>query len=192
MMDFSGKIIIVSGTSGSGKTTLVTHLLTHKDLNLVFSVSACSRKKRNSEENGKNYLFLSQLEFKNKIKNNEFLEWEEVYPNHFYGTLKSSVEQVLKSGKNILFDVDVKGALTIKDYFKDQARTIFIAPNSIETAKFRLIHRRTETESDLCQRIDKMTQELKFANKMDYKLLNDNLSTAKQDIYNDVKKFLAL
>lgn len=185
------KIIIISGTSGSGKSTLVNYLLKQKDLNLMFSISACSRKKRNLETHGKNYLFLSELEFKNKINNDEFLEWEEVYPHHFYGTLKSSVEEVLRSGQNILFDVDVKGALTIKDYFKHQARTIFIYPSSIETAKERLINRRTEKESDLIYRMDKMKYELTFSEKMDYKLLNDNLSSAKQLLYNDVKNFLA-
>ena len=190
-MEYLSKIIVVSGTSGSGKTTLVNHLLNKKDLNLSFSISACSRQKRNFEIDGENYLFLSELEFKNKIKNNEFLEWEEVYPNHFYGTLKASVEEVLKSGKNILFDVDVKGALAIKTYFQHQARTIFIHPLSINTAKARLIDRGTETGRDLSYRIDKMKDELTFSDQMDYTLLNDDLASAKKLIYNDVKKFLA-
>jgi guanylate kinase len=184
------KIIIVCGTSGSGKTTLVNHLLSNKHLNLAFSISACSRLKRDMEKDGEQYIFLSLAEFQKKIKMNQFLEWEEVYPNHFYGTLKSSTEAILDSGKNILFDVDVKGALSIKKYFKDQACTIFIKAPSIEVIKKRLIDRKTESNQDLLLRIEKMESEIMFSDKMDYELVNDDLAISKLEIYNYVKSFL--
>ena len=181
---------MISGISGSGKTTLVRHLLDQKELNLVFSVSACSRKKRALEVDGEHYVFLSKSEFEDKIKNNEFLEWEEVYPNHFYGTLKSSANEILHAGKNILFDVDVQGALSIKNYFKNKACTIFITPPSIEETQQRLINRNTETATDLHTRVQKMKQELTFGKKMDFQLLNDDLTIAKKSIHNYVKSFL--
>tara|TARA_S200000501_G_C20867394_1_gene762583 strand:- start:3498 stop:4073 length:576 start_codon:yes stop_codon:yes gene_type:complete len=184
------KIIIVSGVSGSGKTTLVNYLLNRKEFNLEFSISACSRAQRPSEVHGKDYLFLSNLEFKNKIDCDEFLEWEEVYVNHFYGTLKSSAELILKSGKNILFDVDVKGALSIKKYFKKNALTIYIQPPSIEVATKRLIERETESKQDLNYRINKMQEEMKFGNEMDCMVINDDLELAQSKIYNYVKDFL--
>ena len=189
-MEALSKIIVISGISGSGKTTLVRYLLDQKELNLAFSVSACSRKKRALEVDGEHYIFLSPSTFKNKIKNNEFLEWEEVYPHHFYGTLKYSANQLLASGKNILFDVDVQGALSIKNYFKSQACTIFITPPSIDEIQQRLINRNTESAADLNTRIKKMKQELTFGEKMDFQLLNDDLNIAKQSIYNYVKNFL--
>jgi len=190
MMKKDGKIIVVCGTSGSGKTTLVNYLLTKKDLNLAFSISACSRLKREIEKEGEQYIFLSSNQFKEKIKMNEFLEWEEVYPNHFYGTLKSSTQVLLDSGKNILFDVDVKGALSIKEYFRDQACTIFIKPLSIEVVKKRLIARKTESNKNLLLRIEKMEEEMMLSDKMDYELINDSLVVAKSEIYNYVKSFL--
>ena len=186
----SNKIIIVSGVSGSGKTTLVTYLLSRKELNLEFSISACSRPKRQSEIDGKDYIFLSNSEFQNKIRQDEFLEWEEVYTNHFYGTLKASSESILNSGKNILFDVDVRGALSIKEYFKQRARTIYIQPPSISIAKKRLIERETESKQDLNSRIKKMEQESIYGAQMDCQVLNDDLDLAKDTIYHYVKEFL--
>lgn len=186
----SNKIIVVSGVSGSGKTTLVTYLLSRKELNLEFSISACSRPKRPSEIDGKDYIFLSNSEFQNKIRRDEFLEWEEVYTNHFYGTLKASSESILNSGMNILFDVDVKGALSIKEYFKKRARTIYIQPPSISVAKKRLIERETESKKDLNSRIKKMKQEAIYGAQMDCQVLNDDLDLAKDTIYNYVKEFL--
>ena len=186
----SNKIIVVSGVSGSGKTTLVTYLLSRKELNLEFSTSACSRPKRPSEIDGKDYIFLSNSEFQNKILQDEFLEWEEVYTNHFYGTLKASSESILNSGMNILFDVDVKGALSIKEYFKERARTIYIQPPSISIAKKRLIERETESKEDLNSRIKKMEQEAIYGAQMDCQVLNDDLDLAKDAIYNYVKEFL--
>ena len=186
----SNKIIVVSGVSGSGKTTLVTYLLSRKELNLEFSISACSRPKRPSEIDGKDYIFLSNSEFQNKILQDEFLEWEEVYTNHFYGTLKASSESILNSGMNILFDVDVKGALSIKEYFKKRARTIYIQPPSISIAKKRLIERETESKADLNSRIKKMEQEAIYGAQMDCQVLNDDLDLAKDTIYNYVNEFL--
>jgi len=189
-MTYSNKIIIISGTSGSGKTTLVNYLLTQVELNLSFSISACSRKKRKIEEHGKEYVFLSESEFRQKIQMNHFLEWEEVYPKHFYGTLKSSCEEMLKSGKHILFDVDVKGALSIKNHFNKKARTIFVKPSSIDLAKTRLINRDTESMQALFYRTQKMEHEIEFSNQMDYQLINDDLEKAKANLYAYVKSFL--
>ena len=146
--------------------------------------------KREIDKEGEQYIFLSSNQFKEKIKMNEFLEWEEVYPNHFYGTLKSSTQVLLDSGKNILFDVDVKGALSIKEYFRDQACTIFIKPLSIEVVKKRLIARKTESNKNLLLRIEKMEEEMMLSDKMDYELINDSLAVAKSEIYNYVKSFL--
>lgn len=191
-MPKTNKVIVISGVSGSGKTTLVNYLLEQKEFNLSFSISACSRSQRPNESDGKNYLFLSPSEFNYRIKTDQFLEWEEVYPGHFYGTLKESVDNLIRCGKNILFDIDVKGALSIKKHFKDQARTIYIQPSSIDTIKKRLINRNTESRADLKLRIQKMQKEILFGINMDYQLINDDLAFAKSDIYDYVKKFLNL
>jgi len=184
------KVIVVSGVSGSGKTTLVNYLLNRKEFNLEFSISACSRPQRLSEVAGKDYIFLSNSEFQKKISQDEFLEWEEVYINHFYGTLKSSSERILNSGKNILFDVDVKGALSIKSYFKHRACTIYVQPPSIAIAKKRLIARETESQEDLDHRIKKMEQEALYGSHMDCCVINDDLELAQSAIYNYVNEFL--
>ncbi len=189
-MELKNKVVVVSGTSGSGKTTLVNFLLDKKELNLSFSISACTRGKRPLEVNGEHYMFLSKLEFKNKVQENKFLEWEEVYPNNFYGTLKHSTESLLLSGKNILFDIDVKGALSIKNYYGNRARTIYVQPSSIESIKTRLINRKTESQADLEERIKKMEQEISLGEEMDVKLINDDLDLAKFNLYKEVKSFL--
>ena len=192
-MSHANKVIIISGASGSGKTTLVNHLLTYQiELNLDFSVSACTRKKRQLETRGKHYIFLSKEEFKNKIALNEFLEWEEVYSGCFYGTLKASTNKILDAGQNILFDVDVKGAHKIKDYFKSQAISIFIQPPSIAIAKARLINRGTDSGQELNMRLSKIKHEIELGQKMDYQLLNGELDVAQKEIYNLVKNFLHL
>lgn len=185
------KIIIISGASGSGKTTLVNYLLGCKELNLTFSVSACTRKKRALEVDGQNYIFLSIAEFNKKIKQNEFIEWEEVYKDHFYGTLKKASMQILKNGQNLMFDVDVQGAYTIKKYFKDQAITIFIKAPSVEIAKKRLIKRQTESEKALKFRVDKIDKEVEMGKNMDYQLINDNLDKSKTEIYGIIHRFIA-
>ena len=183
------KLIIISAPSGAGKTSIVHYLLKNIP-QLSFSISACSRKKRDAEINGKDYYFLSVEEFKKKISSGAFLEWEEVYTNHFYGSLKASSEQILSSGKNILFDVDVKGALSIKSHFKTRAYTIYIQPHSIEIAKKRLIARKTESQKNLDHRIKKMEEEASYAIHMDCCVINDDLELAKIEIYNSVKDFL--
>tara|TARA_B100000945_G_scaffold187313_1_gene150307 strand:+ start:3291 stop:3866 length:576 start_codon:yes stop_codon:yes gene_type:complete len=189
MLD-SNRLIIITGTSGSGKTTLINHLMSYPEFNLVFSVSASSRSRRPLELDGQHYMFLSCEEFQNKISENAFLEWEEVYKDHFYGTLKDATINLLNTGKNILFDVDVKGALSIKDHFKEKALSIFIQPPSIEEAKERLIKRNTESLDQIDFRVDKIKHEIILGSKMDYKLVNNTLDTSKKIIYGLVNKFL--
>jgi guanylate kinase len=189
-MLYPNKIIIISGSSGSGKTTLVNYLMLHAAFNLTFSVSACSRQKRPLETHGKNYFFLSVEEFKEKIHNNQFLEWEEVYKDHFYGTLKSSTMDILNSGKNILFDVDVKGAQSIKEYFQDQALSIFIKAPTVSTARDRLMQRGTESKNQINFRVNKIQSEIIIGQQMDYQLINDDLSESQAEISSVVKNFL--
>tara|TARA_B100000575_G_scaffold148881_1_gene118725 strand:- start:5774 stop:6355 length:582 start_codon:yes stop_codon:yes gene_type:complete len=184
------KIIAVCGVSGSGKTTLVHSLITNEELNLHFSISACTRERRKFEQDGKDYIFLSVPEFKKKIKNQMFLEWEEVYKNKFYGTLKNSTYELLKSGKNVLFDIDVKGALSLKNLFKDNALTIFVTPPSLEIARMRLAKRNTEELESYKLRSQKMDYEISFSNKMDVTILNSSLESSKFEILNIVKEFL--
>jgi guanylate kinase len=184
------KIIAVCGVSGSGKTTLVHSLITNEELNLHFSISACTRERRKFEQDGKDYIFLSVPEFKKKIKNQMFLEWEEVYKNKFYGTLKNSTYELLKSGKNVLFDIDVKGALSLKNLFKDNALTIFVTPPSLEIARKRLSKRNTEELESYKLRSQKMDYEISFSNKMDVTILNSSLESSKFEILNIVKEFL--
>jgi len=186
------KVIIISGSSGSGKTTLVNHLMSYAELNLVFSVSACSRPKRPLEVNGKHYLFLSIERFREKIKKDQFLEWEEVYENHFYGTLKATTNEILNSGKNILFDVDVKGANSIKNYFKDQALSLFIKAPTEKIARERLINRETESASTINFRVAKIKKEILLGEKMDCQLVNDDLNESKNKIKKLVSEFLDL
>ena len=184
------KVIAVCGVSGSGKTTLVHSLISNKELNLHFSISACTREKRKFEQDGKDYIFLSVPEFKKKIKNQMFLEWEEVYKNKFYGTLKNSTNELLKSGKNVLFDIDVKGALSLKNLFEDNALTIFVTPPSLEIARKRLAKRNTEELESYKLRSQKMDYEISFRNKMDVTILNSSLESSKFEILNIVKEFL--
>ena len=184
------KIIIVSGASGSGKTTLVNHLLSCLELNLSFSVSACTRKKRSLEKENQHYKFISNKEFQNKISSGDFLEWEEVYQGCFYGTFKHATIDLLKSGKSVLFDVDVHGAQTIKRHFKDQAISIFIQAPSMKISRERLINRRTDSKEALKIRLDKIKYEIEIGKKMDCQLFNDELNTSKKEIYNLVLRFL--
>ncbi len=185
-----GKLIIFSAPSGSGKTTLVHYLLQKPELNLAFSISAASREKRPGEINGKDYYFISPEEFKKKIKENAFVEWEEVYKNNFYGTLKEEVERLRNQGKNIIFDIDVKGGLNIKKQFPEDSLAIFVEPPSVEELIVRLKKRKTETPEKIKIRIDKAEEELKYANQFDVIILNDDLEKAKKEAYRIVKKFL--
>ena len=184
-----GKLIIVSAPSGAGKTTIVQHLLA-SDLNLEFSISAASRKKRSNELDGKDYYFIPIDEFREKIENNEFLEWEEVYKDHYYGTLKSEVERIRNAGKHVIFDVDVVGGLNIKKYYKTDALAIFLMPPTPEHLEKRLRFRSTENEDQLEKRIKKAEQELKYADQFDKILVNDDLATAQKQAEELVIEFI--
>lgn len=173
-----GKLIVFSAPSGSGKTTIVRHLLQQEELNLEFSISATSRVKRDYEIEGKDYYFLSFETFKQKIKNDEFLEWEEVYRDNFYGTLKTEVERIWAKGKHVIFDIDVSGGLRIKRKFPDNTLTVFVKPPSIDELKRRLKKRKTETDEKISMRIAKASAELATAPLFDVVLENDNLETA--------------
>ena len=169
-----GKLIVFSAPSGAGKTTIVHHLL-KQNLGLEFSVSASSRKKRDNEVDGKDYYFMSVDEFKKKIENNEFVEWEEVYPDHFYGTLKSEIERIRTYGNHVIFDVDVVGGLNIKKHYREEALAIFVMPPSIEHLEERLKSRSTETPESVERRIKKAGKEIETAEQFDKILLNDVL-----------------
>jgi guanylate kinase len=185
-----GKAIIFSAPSGSGKTTIVHHLLNNNP-DLGFSISAATRDKRGrKEENGKDYYFLTPEEFKHKIDKDEFVEWEEVYAGNFYGTLKSEIERVWSEGKNVIFDVDVKGGINLKKYFGDKALAIFVKAPSMEILKERLKDRGTETEESLSRRIFKANFEMSFQDKFDTVLLNEDLDKSlkeAQKLYDDFK-----
>lgn len=183
------KCVIFSAPSGAGKTTIVRYLL-GCNLDLAFSVSACSREKRPGEVDGKDYYFLGVEGFKNKIANNEFLEWEEVYKDNFYGTLKAEIERIWQSGKHVIFDVDVKGGLNLKKIFGDKALAVFVMPPSIEMLEKRLRSRNTETEESVKRRMGKAQQELNTAKDFDVILLNDDLETACNEAREKVTAFL--
>jgi guanylate kinase len=184
-----GKLIIVSAPSGTGKSTLVRYLLS-QDLNLEFSISATSRPPRDGEQDGVDYYFLTPEEFKRRIANGEFLEYEEVYENTFYGTLKSEVDRLLDKGKNVIFDVDVKGGLNIKKIYGDQALSIFVMPPSMEELRNRLEKRGTETPEAIEKRLAKAKYEMSFAPYFDVVILNDDFERARQEAYETIKKFL--
>ncbi len=185
----SGKLIIFSAPSGSGKSTIVNHLL-KMDYNMEFSISATSRQPRGEEQNGKEYYFLTVDEFRVKIANNEFLEWEEVYKDCYYGTLLSEIERITSKGNNVIFDVDVVGGLSIKKIFKKRALAVFIKPPSIKELKNRLIKRNTDSEEIILQRIEKAESEISFANKFDKIIVNDNLEDAFKDAEVTLNTFL--
>jgi len=184
-----GKLLIFSAPSGAGKSTIVRYLMT-QGLNMHFSISATSRPPRGQERNGVEYFFLSPDEFRAKVANNEFLEYEEVYTDRFYGTLKSQVEAQLEAGENVVFDVDVHGGVNIKRYYADQALSIFVHPGSIDELRRRLIHRGEDTMEVIEQRLDRAAYELTFADKFDRVILNDDLEKAKAETLAAVKAFL--
>lgn len=185
-----GKMIIFSAPSGAGKTTIVKHLL-QQGLKLEFSISATSRPARPDEIYGKDYYFLTPAEFQHKIKNDEFLEWEEVYNGIFYGTLKSEVERIRNIGGNVIFDVDVVGGLNIKKYYGSEALAFFIMPPSVEELKKRLQIRSTETDDSIKTRIDKAEYELGFAKHFDIILVNDNIENTFLEAKKLVSDFLS-
>lgn len=188
-----GRLIIVSAPSGSGKSTIVQWLMKeHPELSLYFSISCTSRAPRGTEQNGVEYFFLTPEEFKAKIKNDEFLEYEEVYENRFYGTLKQQVENQRNHGQNVVFDVDVKGGVNIKKYYGDEALSLFIQPPSVDELRRRLVGRATDTAEAIEERLAKAEYEMTFASKFDHIIVNDDLETAKQETLQIVKDFLDL
>ena len=186
---YSRKVVIFSAPSGAGKTSLVRHLL-DQGLPLEFSVSACSRSPRVNEQDGKDYHFLSLKDFKEKIATDAFLEWEEVYEDMFYGTLKSEVERIWENGKVVIFDVDVVGGINIKKHFGEQALAVFVTPPSIDELKNRLQGRGTETTESLQKRLGKAEAEIAQQDAFDIVIVNDDLDTACQEIIKKVNDFL--
>ena len=185
-----GKLIIFSAPSGSGKTTIVRHLLEQSDLNLAFSISATSRPRRGKEKHGEHYYFMSLSEFKKHIKNDDFLEWEEVYRDNFYGTLKSEVERLWAEGKNVIFDIDVVGGLRIKKKFPNQTLAVFVKPPSVDELKIRLKKRSTESDDKINMRIAKASVELATAPQFDKIIKNYDLDTALKEAHDLVADFL--
>ena len=187
-----GKLIIFSAPSGSGKTTIVRYLLEQQSLNLAFSVSATSRLPRGEEKNGEHYYFISVSEFKQHIKNDDFLEWEEVYRDNFYGTLKSEVERLWNEGKNVIFDIDVAGGLRIKKKFPKETLAVFVKPPSIDELKIRLKKRSTESEDKINMRIAKASVELATAPQFDSIIKNYDLETALEEAHELVAQFIGI
>ncbi|WP_339623210.1 guanylate kinase [uncultured Winogradskyella sp.] len=185
-----GKLIVFSAPSGSGKTTIVRHLLKQKELNLEFSISATSRAARGNEEHGKDYYFLSLSEFKDKIKADSFLEWEEVYRDNFYGTLKAEVERIWAEGKHVIFDIDVSGGLRIKRKFPEQTLSIFVKPPDLNELVRRLKDRGEESEDKISMRVAKAPAELATAPLFDTIVVNSNLDEALENAYNLVSDFI--
>ncbi|WP_426062351.1 guanylate kinase [Flavobacterium sp. DSP2-3-1] len=189
-MSTGGKLIVFSAPSGSGKTTIVRHLLSKEDLNLEFSISVASREPRGEEVNGKDYYFMSTEEFKKHIKNEDFLEWEEVYRDNFYGTLKSEVERIWAKDKNVIFDIDVAGGLRIKHKFPEETLAVFVKPPSVDELKRRLKERSTESDDKINMRIAKASVELATAPQFDVIIKNYDLDIALEEAYQLVKNFI--
>ncbi|HUW92568.1 MAG TPA: guanylate kinase [Bacteroidales bacterium] len=185
----SNKLLIISAPSGAGKSTMVNHLLS-KGLPLSFSVSATSRKPRGSEKDGREYYFISADEFRKKIKAGDFVEWEEVYSDHFYGTLKSEINRIHKAGRAVLFDVDVRGGINLKKIFGNDALSIFIMPPSVEELGKRLQGRGTDTPEKIRMRVEKASTEIKLADRFDRVIINDDLEKACSKIEKVVTDFL--
>ncbi|MDO5523530.1 MAG: guanylate kinase [Bacteroidia bacterium] len=182
------KLIIFSAPSGAGKSTIVRHML-ERDLNLQFSISATSRLPRGEEKNGVEYFFLTPQEFKDKIADGDFLEYEEVYPDKFYGTLKSEVDRILAEGKNVVFDIDCIGGLNVKHKYGDRALSIFVMPPSVQTLRERLEKRGTDAPQVIEKRLAKAEYEMSFASKFDVIIQNDNFDRAKEEVYRAIKEF---
>ena len=187
----NGKLIIFSAPSGSGKSTIINWLRQqHPQLNLYFSISCTSRAPRGTEQHGVEYFFISPEEFRERIAREEFLEYEEVYPGRFYGTLKAQVERQVEAGQNVVFDVDVKGGCNIKNYYGDRALSIFIQPPSVEELRRRLTLRGTDAPQVIEDRLAKAEYELTFADKFDHVVINDDLDTAQQETLKLVSEYL--
>ena len=190
MNQFKGKLIVFSAPSGSGKTTIVRHLLNQKKFQLEFSISATSREARANEKDREDYYFISAKEFKNKIKLDEFLEWEEVYIDNFYGTLKTEVERIWAKGKHVIFDIDVAGGLRIKKKFPERTLAVFVKPPDINELIIRLKQRGEESSEKIAMRVAKAPTEMATAPQFDTIILNDDLTTALNDAENLVNDFL--
>jgi guanylate kinase len=184
-----GKLVIVSAPSGAGKTTIVKHLI-NSGLNLRFSVSATTRAPRQGEKNGEDYFFISPEEFRRRVSNNEFVEWEEVYKDHFYGTLKSEIEGIRDRGNNIIFDVDVKGGVNLKKKFGDKSVALFIMPPSVQELELRLRNRGKDSPEKIKMRIEKAETEMKLSGQFDFIVVNKDLDTAVKESVAIVKAFL--
>lgn len=186
-----GSLLIFSAPSGSGKSTIIQWLMNeHPELKLAFSISATSRPPRGTEQNGVEYFFLSPDEFRQKIQDDEFLEYEEVYQDRFYGTLKKQVERQLEAGQNVVFDVDVKGGCNIKEFYGDRAMSLFIQPPSIEELRRRLINRGTDDMEQIEKRLAKADYELTFASRFDHIVVNDILEDAENEALCLINEFL--
>lgn len=186
-----GKMLIVSAPSGSGKSTIVQWLMKeHPELKLYFSISCTSRPPRGTEQHGVEYFFLKPEEFRERIANDEFLEYEEVYEGRFYGTLKAQVERQREAGQNVVFDVDVKGGINIKKYYGEEALSLFIQPPSVEELRRRLEGRATDSPEAIAQRLAKAEYEMTFAPQFDHIIVNDNLELAKQETLRLLEHFL--
>lgn len=185
-----GKLIVFSAPSGSGKTTIVKHLLTHPELHLDFSISATSRYMRDGEVNGKDYYFISPEDFQQRINENAFVEFEEVYKDNYYGTLKTELERIWSEGKHVIFDIDVVGGLNIKNQYPDKTLAVFVSPPSVEELERRLRFRQTESDEKIAMRIEKAEREISRAPEFDVILENHDLETAKRAAYDLVSNFV--
>lgn len=187
--EYCHRVLIISAPSGAGKTTLVSHLL-KSGLPLLFSVSATSRKPRGDEVNGREYYFITAAEFRRRIKRDEFVEWQEVYKDHYYGTLRSEIERIHDDGKIPLFDVDVMGGINLKKIFGDDALAIFIMPPSVDELHKRLIRRGTDSPEKIDMRVEKAASELLLSDRFDRMIINDDLGKACREILRVVKEFI--
>jgi guanylate kinase len=185
-----GKLLIFCAPSGSGKSTIVQHLV-QLDLRLAFSISATSREPRKGESNGREYHFISPDEFREKIRNSEFLEWEEVYPGQYYGTLRSEVDRIWKNGQHALFDIDVAGGMNLKKEYGERALSVFVKPPSMQVLEQRLRARGSDDEASLQKRLGKAGFELNFASQFDHVLVNDSLDVALAEAETLVRRFLS-
>lgn len=189
--DRKGKIIVLSAPSGSGKSTIIGKLMEKPDLRLGFSISATSRLPRGEEKHGKEYFFMTEAEFKENVANGNFVEWEEVYAGVCYGTLVSEVERITGRGDNLIMDVDVKGALSIKQRFGDEALLLFIMPPDRQTLELRLRNRGTDSEETIVKRLQKSEYEMGFADKFDCRVINDNLERAVTETEKLIREFVS-
>jgi len=185
-----GRLIVFSAPSGSGKTTIVHHLLEQKELNLDFSISATSRERRGNEVDGRDYYFISPEQFKSHIEQDDFVEWEEVYADNYYGTLKSELKRIWDEGRHAIFDIDVVGGLRIKEKYPDRTLSVFVKAPSLEEMEKRLRTRKTDSEEKIRERIAKARREMEFAKRFDVVLVNDDLETAKKEAVELVRSFI--